>query len=81
LLCFDVFAGRADEDEFFLTHPKLRDRAKMFHRVAARGHTRIRVLSRIERERSTMGVDGVKYDKVNSLETGGSTIELSVTDA
>jgi hypothetical protein len=78
--CFEVFAGRADEDEFFLTHSKLWDRAKMLHRVAASGaHKDPRAVE--DRACSTTGVDGVKYDKVNSLETGRSTIELSVTDA
>ena len=36
-LCIDLFAGRADEDEFFRTHSKFWERAEVLHGVAARG--------------------------------------------
>jgi hypothetical protein len=34
-LCFDIFTGRADEDELFRTHSKFWDRAEVLHSVAA----------------------------------------------
>jgi hypothetical protein len=37
LLCFDLFAGRADEDELFQTRSKFWDRPEVLHGVAARG--------------------------------------------
>jgi hypothetical protein len=36
-LCFDLFAGRADEDELFQTRSKFWDRPEVQHGVAARG--------------------------------------------
>jgi hypothetical protein len=36
-LCFDLFAGRADEDELFQTRSKFWDRPEVLHGVAARG--------------------------------------------
>jgi hypothetical protein len=35
-LCFDLFAGRADEDELVRTHSKFWDRAEVLHGIAAR---------------------------------------------
>jgi hypothetical protein len=36
-LCFDLIAGRADEDELFQTRFKFWDRPEVQHGVAARG--------------------------------------------
>jgi hypothetical protein len=36
-LCFDLFAGRADEDELYQTRPEFWDRPEVLHGVAARG--------------------------------------------
>ena len=36
-LRFDVFAGRADEDELFQTRSKFWDRPEVQHGIAARG--------------------------------------------
>jgi hypothetical protein len=36
-LCFDLFAGSADEDELFQTRSKFGDRPDVLHGVAARG--------------------------------------------
>ena len=36
-LCFDLFAGSADEDELFQTRSKFWDRLDVLHAVAARG--------------------------------------------
>jgi hypothetical protein len=35
-LCFDLFAGRADEDELFQTRSNFGDRPDVLHGVAAR---------------------------------------------
>ena len=36
-LCFDLFAGRADEHQLFWTHAKFRESAQVLHGIAASG--------------------------------------------
>jgi hypothetical protein len=48
LLGIDSFAGRADEDELFRTHPKFCDRAAVLHGVATGDAQHSRCPCRIE---------------------------------
>ena len=58
-LCFDLFAGRADEDELFQTRSKFWDRPEVLHGVAARGHIRTGVSSGTSGGHSMAGIEGV----------------------
>ena len=57
-LCFDLFAGRADEHELFQTRSKFWDRSEVLHGVATRGAIRTGVLSGTSGGHSTAGIEG-----------------------
>ena len=58
-LCFDLFAGRADEHELFQTRSKFWDRPEVLHGVATEGvYSRTGVLSGTSGGHSTAGIEG-----------------------
>jgi hypothetical protein len=76
-LCFDPFAGRADEDELFWTHSEFSDRAEVVHDVAAgKAHDSAGAIGHPMRT-----FDGGDRRHVRLHETGGSATELSAADA
>jgi hypothetical protein len=80
-LCFDLFAGRADEDELFQTRSDFWDRPEVLHGVPQEGHIRTGVLSGTSGEHSMGGLRACDTAWRYSTETGGSATELSATDA